>query len=126
MNVLKRLLNVLTIVAVVVFFTGIKTGVEEYQQKTAERNQACQRAAVLEKVKNRTSTNPFWKFVPDTEGKTIDELLEETRANCSQDVDWIQQYGSAKTVIGSSAAFAIFVLVLNYIFFGSVTLWNRK
>ncbi len=126
MNVLKRLLNVLTIIAVVVFFTGIKTAVEEYQQKTAERNLACQRVVLLEKVKNRTSTNRFLKYDPDAAGKTIDELQEELTVKCSQDVDWIQQYGSAKTVIGSSAAFAILVLVFNYIFFGSITLWNRK
>ena len=125
MNIVKRLLNVMSLVCLFVVFFGPNEAIDEYNEKRIEREESCGRLTSLGKVKDGSDTNPFWMYLPDAEGKTIDEVIASTKAQCDKTIDWLQPYGRAKTVFGSASALAVLVAILNYILLGKATLWNR-
>ena len=124
MNVLRRLLNVMSLVCLFFFFMALNLAIDEYGQGIVERQKTCDILASLRAVKDGSDSSPFWKYLPDAEGKSIDQVIASTKTQCERDVEWIKPYGSAKTVFGSSAGFALLVAALNYILFGKATLWN--
>ena len=125
MNVVKRLLNVMSLVCLLFVFVGLKDAIDEYNKKRIEREESCRRLTPLGAVQDGSDPNPFWRYLPDADGKTIDEVIASTKAQCDKKIHWIQPYGSAKTVVGSAASLAALVAVLNYILLGKITLWNR-
>lgn len=126
MNVIKRFLNVLSVFSVTIALFGLSDVINEHQKARVDREAKCDLLSSLEKVKDGTDPKPFWKYLPDSDGKTVDVVISETKAECDRRIALIQPYGTGRTLLGTSAGFALFVAVLNYILFGKTTLWNRQ
>jgi hypothetical protein len=119
MNIVKRLLNVVVLAAVALLFLGGAYGVADVYEQLAVRKQDCERVLGLEAVQAKIEDG---QRKPITDIETITEAM---RLECARDIRIEGLYEAGSDLLQASIFLILIVVVLNYVMFGELTLWNK-
>ena len=119
MNMVKRLLNLLVIAAVGLSASGVVYGISGLYNQLEERRVDCERVKGLEAVKEKIKSGQREPIAD------IASVTEGMRELCAREIDLEVLYEEGSDLFQAALVLAVIAVVLNYILFGKVTLWNR-
>lgn len=127
MNIIRRLLNVLAVVPLFLFSCGVATPFVDFQKRTMEHTHFCEELEDFERTKGETRSGGGRRFrlVP------LDFLnMADARQRCASAEPWLVTSGDSFWLsvlsVGGALILAFILALLNYVLFGTFTLWNKR
>jgi hypothetical protein len=126
MNIVKRLLNVLLAISIGMVAYGVLIGGFAHIKAATDRNKSCEFATSFEQgAAKLEKTNPAQLTQQQKDLATeVKRRIPILQAQCKESIG-LNVLMSGKTFLLVASIMAMLVILLNYILFGKITLWNR-